>query len=115
MIIIFRLVQLRILKSKMTMVRIVTVSFGVLSQKKYDRICMCCLKLLPLRGKNISEHLSNEILVSLRVFFKKFPTSTLSLLYGCPPLGGGGGGSYVPFSVFPCAVFFKMATTQTQQ
>ena len=34
---------------------------------------LCCLKLVPLRSKNIFKpRLSNKILVPLRVFFKNF-------------------------------------------
>ena len=37
----------------------------------------CCSKLVPLRDKNLFEPcLSNEIVVTFEVFFRKFPTST---------------------------------------
>ena len=47
-----RLVTLRMLKSKMTTVRITEVRFRVLSRKSMTEYVSCYLKLVPLRGKN---------------------------------------------------------------
>ena len=71
---IYRLVPLRALKSKMVMVRNIAVPFRVLSRKKnMTEYVLCCLKLVPLRGKNIFEsRSSNKILVPFSVFFENF-------------------------------------------
>ena len=70
---IFRFVPVRVLKSKMTTVRIMVVPLRVLSQTNVTEYVLCCLQLVPLRGKNIFEaHLSNKILSPSRVFFKNF-------------------------------------------
>ena len=46
------------------MVRIITVPFRVLAEKNMTEDVLCCIKLVPVRGKNIFEpRSSNEILV----------------------------------------------------
>ena len=65
------LVPLRVLKSKMTMVRIFTIGYWV--EKNMTEYVLCCLKSIPLRGKNVFEpRLLNETLVSFGVFLEHF-------------------------------------------
>ena len=57
----------RVMKSKMPTVRIIAAPFRVLSRKNVTEYLTCCLKLVPLRGKNIFEpRLSNEYVVSFK-------------------------------------------------
>ena len=84
------LVPIRVLKSKLTTVRIIAVPFWVLSPKNMAGCLLCCLKSVPLRSKNKFEtHLSNKILVPFRVFFRNFQWAPPSFLYGSlpPPQG----------------------------
>ena len=51
---------------------------------------LCCLKLVPLRSKNVFEpHLSNEILVPFRLIFENFRRVPASFLCESPASPGG--------------------------
>ena len=60
----------------MTTVRIIMVRYRILSRRNKAEYVLCCLKLVPPRGKNIHEpRLLKEILVPLKGV-GKFPMST---------------------------------------
>ena len=81
------LVLLRVLKSNITTVRIIPVPFRLLSRKKKQNVSVfCCLKLVPLKGKNIFEPcLSSEILVPLGCFSNISENKPRPFYIGGPP------------------------------
>ena len=98
------------LLSKMTMVRIIASPQRLLSRKNMTEYVLCCLKLVPLRGKNIFEPRpedSNKTLVPFRVFFEYLRrTPPVFFVWESPP-----GPLLLVFITFACC--FRIEWTRS--
>ena len=81
-----RLVALTVLKFIMTMVRIIVIPFRVSSQENMTEYVLCCLKLVPLRDKNILRlAYQTRFRYLLGCFLKIFNKHPCYFLHESPP------------------------------